>query len=76
MKTYILKTVDDLQNLPSHRRDACLDELKLLFAFNDLVQWSENPVPIKLIEWTDDGDKTVAVHDPDGTPIFTLRVTP
>ena len=74
-KIYILKTLNDISKLPIDRRDACLDELKLLFAFNDIAFGDAEQPDISEINWIDDGDKSVSLCQPDGTPILSLKVS-
>lgn len=69
--TYILKTIDDIRQVPVDRRERCMRELQYALNLADLG----GAGPSAQFEWTDDGDMTSELCDLDGTPVLTLRVT-
>jgi hypothetical protein len=76
MKTYLLKTLDDLFRIPSDRREACFRELQYAMELHSLAFGDEDAPPFSGIEWTDDGDMSQTIYTTDGEVLCKLEVRP
>lgn len=75
MKTYRIEKISDLLAVPPDRRAACLKEIELVLDVCDLALGSGEAGPLGPIEWTDDGDSSVALHDQAGDEWLRLDVS-
>lgn len=74
--TYEIDRIADLLSVPIERRTACLREIEYALALHELAFGEEAAsVEIGPMRWTDDGDKSVTLHDASGGPALTLEVT-
>lgn len=71
-KTYKLATIADLLTVPGERRQDCVREILYLLALTELAGTQE--VMAEGLLWTDDGDKTVAIHDTTGKQFLKLSI--
>lgn len=76
MTTYEIDRIADLLKVPLERRAACLRELEYALALHELAFGEEAAsVEIGPMRWTDDGNKSVTLHDNSGNPVLALEVT-
>ena len=73
IKTYRLAAITDLLQVPFDRREQCVRDLLYALALMDLSELESDS--LKHIDWTDDGDLSVDITNPDGTSILKLDVT-
>lgn len=75
--TYVIKTLNDLLLVPAERRGALFDEIEQSLLLYELAWGDDLPdghEPL-VFTWTDDGCRDTTLHQPDGTPVLTLKVT-
>lgn len=74
--TYTLNKISDLLKVPAKRRKACVEAILIGLDMHELAFCN---LPVKLewswMEWTDDGDGTYSLINPDGTEALSVRVT-
>lgn len=70
-KTYRLERLADLLSVPSERREQCVKELLLAL---ELAEFADAKL-IGPMTWTDDGDMSCSLDDPDGNELLSLEVT-
>lgn len=75
MKTYRLKTFNDLLKIPADRRAACFRDIEYGLALHELAHGSAQ-AEFCLEWWKDDGRHDVTLHDQHGNELLTLEVTP
>lgn len=71
MTTYRIQTINDLFKVPPEKLETCLHEIGLAVAMAG-VAGVENQ--LQHLDWTDDGDRSVELQGPDGSPLLTLKV--
>lgn len=70
-KTYQIDTIADLLKVPADRREQCAKELLIALAVVELAGVDfQGP-----LGWTDDGDMSCSLDDPDGNELLSLEVT-
>lgn len=76
MTTYEIDRITDLLKVPIDRRKACLRELGYALALHEFA-FGEDAANVEIgpMRWTDDGNKTVTLHDNSKKPVLTLEVT-
>lgn len=76
MTTYEIDRIADLLKVPIERRAACLRELEYALALHELA-FGEDAANVEIgpMRWTDDGNKTVTLHDSSKNPVLTMEVT-
>lgn len=73
-ETYDIVTVADLLKVPSERRRACLLQLELALELAEFAGGEGGPIEVHGFRWTDDGDRSIHVVQPDGSVPLTLKV--
>ena len=75
MKTYEIRTINDLLKVPSDKLNVCLREIHYSLELHKLAFGDEcETIGLEVIRWRDDGDRRVELQDDKGEEIVTLRV--
>lgn len=75
MKTYEIRTINDLLKVPSDKLDVCLREIQYSLELHRLAFGEDSEtVGLEVIRWCDDGDRRVELQDNKGEEIVTLRI--
>ena len=73
---YVVKTFQDLLNIPADRRAAFLRDLEYGLSTHELLYGVEAQSHAFTPEqWIDDGKHDVLIYDRDGNSVMTLEVT-
>ncbi len=76
MKTYEIRTINDLLRVPAEKRDACLRQIQYALVLHELAFGKDSQkVGLDVITWADDADRTVRLLDDNENEIVTLRIT-
>ena len=74
MKTYQLKTFNDLLKIPADRRAACFRDLEYALSLHELA-CGDVKATFKVMNWTDDGRRVLTIYDQNGNELLSLNVT-
>lgn len=75
MKTYEIRTINDLLKVPSDKLEVCLREIHYGLELHKLAFGDEcETIGLEVIRWRDDGDRRVELQDDKGEEIVTLRI--
>lgn len=75
MKTYEIRTINDLLKVPSDKLDVCLREIQYSLELHKLAFGEEcETIGLEVIRWCDDGKRRVELQDDKGEEIVTLRI--
>lgn len=67
-----IEKLADLFKVPPENREECFRQIQHAMSLAELAGVEET---FSAIEWTDDGDQSVSLNEPDGTPILKLKIT-
>jgi len=75
-KTYAIDRIADLLAVPADRRADCLRQIEYALSLHELA-CGDQPDLIRFgsIEWTDDGEGHVSIHDAANREVLALIVT-
>lgn len=62
MKTYSLKNLSDLFDIPQEKRAQCFRELEQSMLLAELAFGDDAPAYMQAFQWTDDGQRDTTLH--------------
>ena len=76
MTAYRLVKIHDLLLVPADRRTDCLHEIQLSLLLHELAFGDKaHATKVRAYEWTDDGDASSKITQPDGSTILHMKVS-
>jgi len=76
MKTYQIRSIQDLLSVPIDKREDCLRDLLYALYLHDLAFGKEaQATNIGALEWIDDGKHDITMKDMDGNAFLSLETT-